>query len=135
MHFLVIAVIPVNKSTGNGWKNNFTLCIEDKGEVFVKCIEQITYSKTDIFVDYFKGLPVFGDTNAPIIQTIKVDSGKITSDLSDGEPTIELTATLFYYIFMLDPMATFFTDSPQILPQTMLSLKANHLLVFIKVVY
>ena len=88
-----------------------------------------------MFVDDYKSSPVFGDTDAPIIQVLEVDSGKITSGIeSDGEPTIKLNATLFYYIFMLDPMATFFSDSPQILPQTMLSLKANHMFVFIKVV-
>ena len=105
--------------------------------MFVKCIEQITYSRKDIFVYYYKGLPVFSGNEAGMIQTLEMDSEMITIGIesSDDEKPIILNTTLLcYYIFMLDPIAQFFSDSPQILPQTMLSLKRNHLFVFLKVV-
>ena len=85
-----------------------------------------------IIINY-KSLQEFDGKETAMIQTLEMESGMITSGTDDEKPII-LNTTLYYYIFMLDPKAQFFSDSPQILPQTMLSLKANHLFVFIKVV-
>ena len=128
--FQVIIVMPTNPSTGTGWKKGADIpCKKD----LVQCIEKNAYLEHEVLVNVENHVQVtdfFHDIQNAMWKLLKFDPGIITYKL--GSPTvsipassIQLNATLIYYLAFLDPSLQFWADSPDIFPRSFQRLKEN----------
>ena len=128
--FQVIIVMPTNPSTGTGWKKGADIpCKKD----IVQCIEKNAYLEHEVLVNVENHVQVtdfFHDIQNAMWKLLKFDPGIITYIL--GSPTvsipassIQLNATLIYYLAFLDPSLQFWADSPDIFPRSFQRLKEN----------
>ena len=117
--------MPMNPTTGKGWKKDVDAsCKID----IVKCIKENAYSKDEVFVNISDSVKVeefFHDTLWPIVQLMRFEPGSIThkSEYSHSSSNIQLNNNLSYYVAIIDPKAQFWSESPDILPRIMLTMK------------
>ena len=115
----------MNPTTGKGWKKDVdSSCKKD----IVKCIKENAYSKEEVFVNISDSVKVeefFHDTHWPIVHIMRFESGTIThkSAYSHSSSNIQLNGNLSYYVAIMDPKTQFWSESPDILPRIMLTMK------------
>ena len=124
--FVVITIIPMNATSGTGWKNeDDTACMDFKGNQFIECIERHAYSKEELHLESNKNVKfrqIFVVNLTAILQSLEIRQGDITSKAKSAME-IKLNHNLNYFVYITDPALEFFFDSPSIIPRIMLSLK------------
>ena len=89
-----------------------------KGDTFIKCIEQNTYSIKDIlnqsFVsnDAFQVKSFYANNYYQMIHSLEFDDGMITHD-SRTTHTVKFNNHISYKVFIMDPRIQIFRDSPE----------------------
>ena len=124
--FVVITIIPMNATSGTGWKNeDDTACMDFQGNQFIECIERHAYSKEELHLESNKNVKfrqIFVVNLTAILQSLEIRQGDITSKAKSAME-IKLNHNLNYFVYITDPALEFFFDSPSIIPRIMLSLK------------
>ena len=132
--------MPQNPKTeyGIGWKVEDG-CEELSGEEYIQCIEEIAYTKEDIFTDFaFEGLNAntfFVGWMEGLVQSLNVDKGMISHELY-STMAISFNNSLSYQIVIMDPKIQIFSEIPQTYPITRVSLMNQYvgaLQVYLKV--
>ena len=132
--------MPQNPKTeyGLGWKVEEG-CEEFSGGEYIQCIEEIAFTKEDIFTDFeYEGLKAntfFVGWMEGLAQSLDIDDGNITNDFYTTM-AVSLNNNLSYQIIVMDPKIQIFSEVPQTYPITRVSLMNQYvgaLEVYLKV--
>ena len=132
--------MPQNPKTeyGLGWKVEEG-CEEFSGGEYIQCIEEIAFTKEDIFTDFeYEGLKAntfFVGWMEGLAQSLDIDDGNITNDFY-STMAVSLNNSLSYQIIVMDPKIQIFSEVPQTYPITRVSLMNQYvgaLEVYLKV--
>ena len=111
---LAITILPQNPKTyyGIGWKVEKS-CEGGSGGKYIECIEEIAYTKEDIFTD-FANEELKVNTNfvgwfSGFAQSLDIDDGYITNDLF-STMAISLNNSLYYQINIIDSKIQIFSN-------------------------
>ena len=141
-YLIAITIVPQNPKTeyGLGWKVEEG-CEDSSEEEYIQCIEEIAYTKEDIFTDFaneeLKANTFFVGWMEGLSQSLDVDKGKISNNFY-LTMAISLNNSLSYQIVIMDPKIQIFSEIPQTYPITRVSLLnrfVGALQVYLKVKY
>ena len=128
----------MNQVSGRGWKSDFD-CHRLAGEQLIKCIEEISYSASDIFIlkdDYIKPIyendkiiklflsatkqtitvtPVLTNGFSAMAYYLTLDNGVISSNL-DATLNLHLNNNLSYWFRFADPKLLINSPRPDTVP-------------------
>ena len=136
--YVVITVLPINPKSGMGWKSgDGRVCMEYRGTEFIDCIETNAFSSKEVLLNTTRSWPVTSKhfyTNNISAVLHYVEDGGITQKVTDTL-ILALNSSLQYYIQFTDPKLQVISDSPNIVPRILLTLKerGDGFIVYLKV--
>ena len=96
------------------------------GEKYIQCMEEISYSEDDIFVDdTLRASTIYAGWTEGLVQSLDLDIGNITNNFHTTME-ISLNTNLSYQLLIMDPKIQIFSDIPNIYPVTRLSLPKQY---------
>ena len=129
----VIIVMPMNPATGKGWKKDIDVDNPCKKDI-IQCFRENAYLTNEVILNVRKSVQAkefFHDTHFGIVQSLWLDSDVISHKAKPSFSSfIHFNSSLPYYIAMMDPKLQFWSESPDITPRIMLTMKKNTQLFF-----
>ena len=126
--FSVLLIYPINTSTRKGYKTaNDTPCVDTKGDQYISCMENETFSFDDIFPfggKHFQATPFYPDNTHGLVQLVTINSG-VLSTSSAKTLNIKMNPNMSYFIVVTDPKLQFISNNPKIVPRTVLKFSRN----------
>ena len=121
-------IYPINTSTRKGYKTaNDTPCVDTKGDQYISCMENETFSFDDIFPfggKHFQATPFYPDNTHGLVQLVTINSG-VLSTSSAKALNIKMNPNMSYFIVVTDPKLQFISSNPKIIPRTVLKFSRN----------
>ena len=128
------------------------ICSDKSGEDFIQCIEAKSYAVEDIIEwigsdeqDYYSPdnmsdlievVPFVTEPWYGIAQSVVMKNDTLVSYNIDATSSVVLNERLFYTIYIMDKNLQFTTESPDVIPRTVLSWKQQMgtVIVYLKVI-
>ena len=121
-------IYPINTSTRKGYKTaNDSPCVDTKGDQYISCMENETFSFDDIFPfggKHFQATPFYPDNTHGLVQLVTINSG-VLSTSSAKALNIKMNPNMSYFIVVTDPKLQFISSNPKIIPRTVLKFSRN----------
>ena len=128
--FSAITIFPMNPTSGLGLNKDIIDC-QGKGEVYLKCEEDNTYSKEEVLNQSILSNSAIRVKSFCIndwegmVHTLKLPDGMISHDYRIDDLKLKLKKHLQYQIFIMDPKIQYFNDNPEIFPRTFMEISEN----------
>ena len=127
--------MPMNPATGKGWKKDIDVDIPGPCKKDItQCFRENAYLTNNVLLNMRKSIQAkefFHDTHFGIVQSLWLDSDVISHKAKPSFSSfIHFNSSLPYYIAMMDPKLQFWSESPDITPRIMLTMKKNTQLFF-----
>ena len=152
-----IIIFPQNPKTGNGWKKvvdpEEPICSDKSGDDFIQCTEGKSYAVEDIIdrigsdeQDYYSPpnnmsdlievIPFVSEHWYGITQSVVMKNDTLVSDNIDSTSSVVFNERLFYTIYIMDKNLQFTSESPDVIPRTVLSWKQRMgtVILYLKVI-
>ena len=126
--FSVLLIYPINTSTRKGYKTaNDTPCDDTKGDHYINCLDNETFSFDDIFPfggKHFRATPFYPDNTHGLVQLVTINPG-VLSTSSAKALNIKMNPNMSYFVVVTDPKLQFISSNPKIIPRTVLKFSRN----------
>ena len=128
-HFIAaLTIFPMNPDQkGSNWKQydkNLALCLNLTGNKFIDCVEDKSYSISEILPDYsacevkhFYVSEWWG-----LAKSVEIEEGAISNNVL-STPFIHLNENITYMIMLTDPKLQLYTASPDVISRSLLTIK------------
>ena len=128
-HFIAaLTIFPMNPDQkGSNWKQydrNLALCLNLTGNPFIDCVEDKSYSISEILPDYsacevkhFYVSEWWG-----LAKSVEIEEGAISNNVL-STPFIHLNENITYMIMLTDPKLQLYTASPDVISRSLITIK------------
>ena len=128
-HFIAaLTIFPMNPDQkGSNWKQydkNLALCQNLTGNPFIDCVEDKSYSISEILPDYsacevkhFYVSEWWG-----LAKSVEIEEGAISNNVL-STPFIHLNENITYMIMLTDPKLQLYTASPDVISRSLITIK------------
>ena len=137
-HFSVFTIFPVNPNNGRGRKD-MADC-QGNGNLYLKCMEDITYSIEDVLYQNsssgFRVKSFYVNDYEDMVHSLELYDGMISPQDYAKTLTITLRNHLKYDIFITDSKIQYFNENPEVIPRTKMELsekEARAMVFYLKV--